>query len=112
MENYAATLPDATGKIPIKCVRRVSALSEGRVPHFLRPHSPVSSPQGEDIPKYDFRRTEDHPANSVAKHFKHAAYVSPSPGGEGRGEDGRQKYSCFRNAYGAGFHPLQSPVLR
>jgi hypothetical protein len=32
----------------------------------------------------------DHPAKPVAQHFKHAANVSPSPGGEGRGEDGRQ----------------------
>ena len=41
------------------------------------------------MPKCGFRWVEDHPANSVARHFKHAANVSPSPGGEGQGEDGR-----------------------
>ena len=41
------------------------------------------------MPERDFRLTEDHPANPVMRYFKHAANVSPSPGGEGRGEDGR-----------------------
>ena len=56
---------------------------------ILQSPSPVSSPQGEDIPAHDFRLAKDRPANPIAQHFKHTANDSPSPGGEGRGEDGR-----------------------
>ena len=49
---------------------------------ILRPPSPVSSPQGEDILARDFRLAEDCPANSVARHFRNAANDSPSPRGD------------------------------
>jgi hypothetical protein len=98
MENYAATLPDATGNFHFQ----PGVAAFGRKPHssffpeamrhlppsFRRgefhlcfydlPHL-FSSPQGEDMPKCGFRWVEDHPPNSVARHFKHAAKVSPSP---------------------------------
>ena len=39
---------------------------------------------------HDFWFAADRPANPVAGFFKKAANDSPSPGGEGRGEDGRE----------------------
>ena len=42
-----------------------------------------------------FRFADDRPANPVARHPKTAAHVSPSPGGEGRGEDGRHHKLIF-----------------
>ena len=70
-------------------------LEEASCRLVLRPPSPVSSPQGEDMPERDFRLAEDYPSNPVVRYSKNAAYFSPSPGGEGPGEDGRQTPITF-----------------
>src|SRR5271170_1210075 len=62
---------------------------DGAAPSTKSPPSPVSSPAGEDF----FGHVLWHPiasfVNPVAGISKNAGSVSPSPGGEGRGEDGR-----------------------
>ena len=40
--------------------------------------SPVSSPQGEDMPKRGFWLMKDYPANPAARHSKGTANISPS----------------------------------
>ena len=59
--------------------------------------NPAFSPGEKESPLYIFWFADDRPANSVARHPKTAAHVSPSPGGEGRGEDGRHHKLIFKS---------------
>jgi hypothetical protein len=61
------------------------------------------------MPAQDFQLAEDCPANPVARHSKDAANDSPSPGGEGRGEDGRSNHPCSNSKiHAAGLLPVSA----
>ena len=76
-----------------------SFVRDGVAPSTKSPPSPVSSPPGEDffghVPWYPIASF----VNSVAGISKNDGSVSPSPGGEGWGEDGR--LTNFINDLGA-----------
>jgi len=61
------------------------------------------------MPAQDFRLAGGCSANPVAQHSKDPANDSPSPGGEGRGEDGRSNHFCSNSKiHTAGGSPVSA----
>ena len=61
---------------------------------------------------HDFWFAADYPANPAARFFKKAGCDSPSPGGEGRGEDGRKKLSVPQRRRREIFVERQRPIYQ
>ena len=95
MMNFFISTETVCGLNSLRMISAMSAASFSiNCPHFVsRPPSPVSSPQGEDKPQEVFCLADGRRTNPDAGISKNAGNVSPSPGGEGRGEDGRKSIS-------------------
>ena|ERR1035437_61546 len=97
------------GEIRCRRTRHAGSFTRKEIGFDARPHL-LSSPPGEDNAANGFWLADSCPANPVARIFRKAAAVSPSPWGEGRDEGGREPFE-IRTPQGQRVAPARRTML-